>query len=785
MITKITNDKQTYFKQFDAINEALAKIDSPVRVNSLEDYFSNIRTIASLTKTGSDVKGKFLIMPLDEPFFKIDANARAIEIPANFKKNGIGVQNDHWAEILYFKVDRYYDYQDLASLNIFINWEFVPSGMRNGGTSGVKVSKAFAPDPDFEPNYLVFGWVVDRSMTPSKGTLKFSVSFTDSAVPGIAQGYQLSTLISTVTVNEGLVPQPNAELITVNDNDFFARITNSAISAEGIDSVLAAVVWKALPQKAVDGKLLKLASSDSEEIWVYSAGESSSTPKVEKCYFPVVPHENDDIYEEQANLLLAAEAVTPDVVDGLDYLWATSYSTSEGLEDAHFDILSALEGNSAISFEFVETNDTAFDANTIYYKKVGAELEALASAEAQAIFDDDEDETQLYEMVCIRTIDRGGYYTVRAQSTSLKDVNIPSEDTTVQTGKTYRQLVEGEYVTIENPTGNPKEQGWYEFSQKTCNSPIEYSDKFIHVPNAEVPDVRVTTVDTYTTELGDYTITDENTPYSYIDVDRTMKPSMSISLSVGENNEGIGGIAWQVGDPEAVNKVGDVDIDVIMQNSSDRSNSEFAAVGTYKHMDQTDIEYNLYPTERVNEEYHLRVFNQRNHTYTVTDDITAMRLSYVAPKLSAFDATVVGGPANGALLLLAGETPSGTSLMKDFSLTEATPSLTFALTPNFGENEDALLAHYGDAATDLSYKYFLEEVDYNPDREGDADKRMNNRKALEQLTDTHGASEIEISNLAQISIPDNDTGYYRIRIETYYHNTKSVAYTDMFHVILG
>ena len=800
MITKITNNKKTYFKQFEAINKALERAQSPIRINSLEDYFSNIRTIASLTKIGSNVKGKFLIMPLDELFFEIDANARTIKIPDNFKKNGIGVQNDHWAEILYFKVDRYYDYQDLSSLNIFINWEFVASGQKNSEEQEIKVSKAFAPDPDFDKNALIFGWVVDRSMCPRKGQLKFSVTFTDSTHPGLAQGYQLSTLISQVNVNEGLVPSLDAELITVSDKDFFARITNSAIAEEGMDTILKAVNWKTLPDIEKDGKLLRLVPANGQDIWVYSTGETISSPIIDKCYFPVKINANSDIYEEEETITLAAEAVTPDMVDRLDYLWATSYSTSEGLDDAHFDILSSSEDNAVISFAFVQTKDTAFDANTIYYKKVGSSLESLSQEDAEAIFNDDEDDTQLYERVCLRTINRGGYYTVRAQSSLVKPVHFITEDTSVDVNKTYYirdeffdpEQGEEEYTAVENPTGNPKANGWYESQLRTCNSPIIYSDKFIHVPNAEVPQVVISTANVYTPEIGDYEIVNAETPYNFIDIDRTAanKPEIDIDLVLGEENDGIGGIAWQIGDQEEVSKINNVSVDLIMQNSTDRSNSEFAAVGNYKHVTAIDnIDYDLYPRERVGEEeYHIRIFNQRNHTFTVTDDITAMRLSYVAPKISSYDVIVARGPRINTKMLDAGEKPADiTDSMYNFSLNEDNPDVVFKVVENFGEENNSpvnsLLSHYNLA--DLSYKYFLEEVDYDPDREGDLEKRVNNRKAIGLSTDSKGANEIEILNLNEVVVPEHDTGYYRIRIETYYHDTKSVAYTDMFHVVAG
>ena len=64
-------------------------------------------------------------MPFDEPLFEIDANSRTIKVPDEFKKNGVGVRGDHWAEVLYFAIDQYYDYQDLYNVdNIYINWQF-------------------------------------------------------------------------------------------------------------------------------------------------------------------------------------------------------------------------------------------------------------------------------------------------------------------------------------------------------------------------------------------------------------------------------------------------------------------------------------------------------------------------------------------------------------------------------------------------------------------------------------------------------------------------------------
>ena len=82
-------------------------------ITTLEEYFSWISNLGRINR-------KYTILPLDEDHFEINANTRAINIPASFKKNGVAVQGDDLAEILYFKIDRYFDYMDLNNCDIYI-----------------------------------------------------------------------------------------------------------------------------------------------------------------------------------------------------------------------------------------------------------------------------------------------------------------------------------------------------------------------------------------------------------------------------------------------------------------------------------------------------------------------------------------------------------------------------------------------------------------------------------------------------------------------------------------
>lgn len=118
----------------------------------------------------------------DEEIFAIDANARTIKIPASFSRNGVGVVSDELAEILWFKINRYFDIKDFGlaagndvgdnlkdgNLHILIQWE-APDGAKGA-------SWAYAVDIDTDPEYVYFGWAITAEhLTAKMGNIKFAV----------------------------------------------------------------------------------------------------------------------------------------------------------------------------------------------------------------------------------------------------------------------------------------------------------------------------------------------------------------------------------------------------------------------------------------------------------------------------------------------------------------------------------------------------------------------------------------------------------------------------------
>lgn len=216
MITKVNNtNKDEYSVFFGKLSDSLG-----VEISSLAEYFNRLEQIKGLNNAAP-----YLTLPLDEPFFEIDANSRTINVPAEFKRNGVGVTGDSMAESLFFSIDRYFDIQDLAqdNINIYIQWETPAPGSIKG------YSKPWLEDIESQPGKLVFAWAIPSMLTKVAGNLKFSVRFQQTDITG-AVVYDLSTLPQTVKINSGLnFDLTNVQIDSTSLATITSRLKNSSI----------------------------------------------------------------------------------------------------------------------------------------------------------------------------------------------------------------------------------------------------------------------------------------------------------------------------------------------------------------------------------------------------------------------------------------------------------------------------------------------------------------------------------------------------------------------------
>ena len=140
MITYIDKNKvEEYSKLVEAANVLGITADSL----DTETYIRNLGRL-------SEVSTKYVRLPIDEDVFEVNADTRVISTKNSFGKNGVGVVGDELAEILYFRMARYFEATDFASsdLDIYIQWE------NAAGEQGV--SKAYALDKDSEKEFIYF-----------------------------------------------------------------------------------------------------------------------------------------------------------------------------------------------------------------------------------------------------------------------------------------------------------------------------------------------------------------------------------------------------------------------------------------------------------------------------------------------------------------------------------------------------------------------------------------------------------------------------------------------------
>lgn len=184
-------------------NTGLYVADDPI--TTIEKYFAYLKYLVELEDANSSDNRKVLhslgrrytMLPLDETPFEIDANSRRIAIPSNFSANGVAVQGDQLAEVLYFRIDRYFDAKDLDDAEIFIQWETAD------GQTGL--SAPIVIDIMSEPNKIIFGWALSEALTKKPGNIKFAVRFYKWANEAMTKlSYSWSSQTVSVAVKETL-----------------------------------------------------------------------------------------------------------------------------------------------------------------------------------------------------------------------------------------------------------------------------------------------------------------------------------------------------------------------------------------------------------------------------------------------------------------------------------------------------------------------------------------------------------------------------------------------------
>ena len=158
-INDATTTSQKYDRLFATAYQALeAKglvredcVHADKAFHSIDEYFAHLSHLYAIDPV-------YIMLPLDETPFAIDADKRTISNP----KITV-LQNDQNAEVVLFTIDRYFDYKDLDTVEYtYVQWT-LPDG-----TEGA--SKITMKDLSI-PGKLRLGWPLDNEFTSLKGSV--------------------------------------------------------------------------------------------------------------------------------------------------------------------------------------------------------------------------------------------------------------------------------------------------------------------------------------------------------------------------------------------------------------------------------------------------------------------------------------------------------------------------------------------------------------------------------------------------------------------------------------
>ncbi len=211
-----------------------------------------------------------IILPSDERTFDVDLASRTISVPTF-----LSVARDHRAETVYFLVDRYFEYKDLATTSCMI--EFINAEGKGG----------FYPVPFYDassyPRYfsgdeeivvheakIIIPWCIEGDVTAAPGPVQFALRFYELDETGKHFAYNVRTQVATAQVLEGMdagvLDEASAEL----DANFAEQINDK------IEHATATIYWTDLPDTTFRSDFhMTIPNEDSTD---YQAGAENASP---------------------------------------------------------------------------------------------------------------------------------------------------------------------------------------------------------------------------------------------------------------------------------------------------------------------------------------------------------------------------------------------------------------------------------------------------------------------------------------------------------------------------
>lgn len=128
-------------------------------ITTPQDYYSKLYFIQDTNQPTHAV-----LLPTEEKIYNVDLNTRKVETP-----NYLSIEKDHFAETIYFLVDRYYDNIDLATTTCIVQYI-------NAANEPRIYAVPFMDIYTYEGKILL-PWCIEGEATKKSGNIQYSLKF--------------------------------------------------------------------------------------------------------------------------------------------------------------------------------------------------------------------------------------------------------------------------------------------------------------------------------------------------------------------------------------------------------------------------------------------------------------------------------------------------------------------------------------------------------------------------------------------------------------------------------
>lgn len=317
-----------------------------------------------------------------EEDFYIDPDTRIITVPQAFNKNGVGVVGDHLAELLFFKMPRFFDVVDLFKCKIYVYWR--NTGLKDYAEPHISEPIAVYPEGDD----LHFGWYLTDEATGVAGQIEFAVEFIIKDETSGEVTFRLYTQPAKITVKNaidldasGVIPEDRESLIY--SRAIYSNVVNLLTAAP-------AIITRNLPTGdleldpttgtitlSVDAMIPAEETETNDLIFgwnwngVMVEQPSGSTINDKEHLVGITTYELDSKDSEGNEIKIATFSDPIKTVAGTTtYTYEAVTDTSAITDPSDLGLYELVEEN------YVQTEDTAVDSEKTYYQRTAHTTDA-------------------------------------------------------------------------------------------------------------------------------------------------------------------------------------------------------------------------------------------------------------------------------------------------------------------------------------------------------------------------------------------------------------------------